>query len=198
MIVAFSGKRGVGKDTAADVLCRELGFERIGLADPMKRFVGEVFDFTYEQLWGPSARREAIDPRWGKTPRELLQTLGTEWGRNMGHPDVWVRHLVRKANQILDAGRKRGIVVTDVRFENELRVLAGAGAHVIRILRPQTRPEASDGATAAAWSIASQHASEVALDGLPTTAFDAVIHNVSSLADFEAQVRVLVKGFPAR
>src|SRR6185369_7708635 len=113
MIVAFSGKRGSGKDTAGDVLVNEFHFQKIALADPMKRFVQDLFGMTYDQLWGPSASRNAVDLRWNRSPRELLQTLGTEWGRVMGHPDVWIQYLVRRAQFLLGSGAARGIVVTD-------------------------------------------------------------------------------------
>jgi hypothetical protein len=119
MIVAFLGKAGVGKDTAADYLCRKYQFVKIAFADPMKRFCKEIFDFTNEQLWGPSEMRNKPDERYirdvvaaggqptGKfipeylTPRFALQTLGTEWGRNC-YQHVWVDYAMRLAKELLN------------------------------------------------------------------------------------------------
>lgn len=55
---------GAGKDAAADRLVEKHKFVRIGLADPLKRICQDVFQFTDEQLWGPSHLREAVDRRY--------------------------------------------------------------------------------------------------------------------------------------
>lgn len=47
----------------ADILVRE-GFVKVSLADPIKRICKDVFAFTDEQLWGPSEKRNAPDPRY--------------------------------------------------------------------------------------------------------------------------------------
>lgn len=182
-IVAFAGKRGAGKDTAGDVLTREFGFEKLGLADPMKRFVGEVFGMSWDQLFGPSENRERVDERWGRSPRHLLQTLGTDWGREMGHPDVWIRYLVRKADEIVESGRAKGIVVTDVRFPNELSVLRQAGAKLVLVRRAEASSRSD---------VASLHASETSLDELPPTSYHAVLGNDGTKAEFQQKVRELL------
>ncbi len=58
---------GAGKDTVADTLVSAHRFQKIGMADPLKRFCQEVYGFTYEQLWGPSEFRNKPDERY---PRE--------------------------------------------------------------------------------------------------------------------------------
>lgn len=73
MIIGISGKAGSGKDTLADTLVDDHGFVKVALADPMKRFCMEVFDFTEEQLWGPSEKRNAIDQRYRRWPNEETQ-----------------------------------------------------------------------------------------------------------------------------
>ena len=172
MIVGISGKRGAGKDALADVFVEKHRFVRIGFADPMKRFLADAFEFSELQLYGPSAMREAVDPRFGKSPREMLQTLGTEWGRQMVHPDVWVRSAILRARRTLALSNVRGVVISDVRFPNELHGLRDAGAKVIRIKR------ASRGS-----SLHDEHESERALDDVPDSAFDAVIENNGTHAE---------------
>lgn len=58
---------GTGKDTVADLLVNTHKFQKIGMADPLKRFTKEVYGFTDEQLWGPSKFRNIPDERY---PRE--------------------------------------------------------------------------------------------------------------------------------
>lgn len=55
---------GAGKDAAAARLIEKHGFVRIGIADRLKRICKEVFEFTDEQLWGPSDMRNAPDKRY--------------------------------------------------------------------------------------------------------------------------------------
>lgn len=55
---------GSGKDSVADRMVEKHKFVRIGLADPLKRICQDVFQFSDEQLWGPSHMREAVDKRY--------------------------------------------------------------------------------------------------------------------------------------
>ena len=74
------GKIGQGKSTMADYLCKEKGFIEYAFAGPLKRGVGIMFDFTYEQLY--TEEKEKIDPRWGVSPRVILQQIGLDLFRN--------------------------------------------------------------------------------------------------------------------
>lgn len=64
MIVGLLGQAGSGKDTVADFMVKHHGFVKVAFADPLKRICQDVFGFTDEQLWGPSEKRNAPDPRW--------------------------------------------------------------------------------------------------------------------------------------
>jgi hypothetical protein len=65
-LVGISGAAGVGKDTATHRLVDKHGFVQIALADPIKRFVYQTFDFSEKQLWGPSSLRDKPDSRYQK------------------------------------------------------------------------------------------------------------------------------------
>ena len=64
MLIGVSGPAGSGKDAVADFLRADLRFTSISLADPLKRICRDVYDFTEEQLWGPSAMRNKPDERY--------------------------------------------------------------------------------------------------------------------------------------
>lgn len=64
MIIGLMGNMGVGKDTFADRLVQKHDFVKVALADPLKRICKEVYDFSDEQLWGPSSERNKPDPRY--------------------------------------------------------------------------------------------------------------------------------------
>lgn len=139
MIIGIAGLKGSGKDTTGEILQRS--FDDICLeafADPMKRFCQEVFDFSDEQLWGPSEYRERADTRYRRadghtlTPRYALQQLGTEWGRACC-PDIWVKLAMRKAHERALHGQTT--VITDVRFVNEAEAIRDRGGTIWRVER---------------------------------------------------------------
>lgn len=66
MILGVSGLAGSGKNTVCDFMA-PWGAVSIALADPLKRIARDVYAFTDEQLWGPSAERNKPDTRY---PRE--------------------------------------------------------------------------------------------------------------------------------
>jgi hypothetical protein len=76
------GQTRAGKDTTADYLQKEHRFVRIGLADPMKRFLKEIFDFSDAQLWGKD--REKPDPRYIRMKRGAI---GSSNKRAFRQPD---------------------------------------------------------------------------------------------------------------
>lgn len=86
MIIGVSGLAGSGKDTIANFLVKH-GFQAISLADPLKRICKEVYDFTDDQLWGPSPLRNTSDPRYIRSGKEQhsLITRGSE-------THVWCTH----------------------------------------------------------------------------------------------------------
>ena len=127
MIIGLVGLAGSGKDTVGGFLVQDHDFMRIALADPLKRFAREVYDFSEEQLWGPSQFRNAPDLRYPRivrrsierdpgdtrsgfeeiteylTPRYALQTLGTEWGRDC-YDNTWIDLAIRSAKKVLGGG----------------------------------------------------------------------------------------------
>lgn len=63
-LLGISGPAGSGKDSVADRLVAKYGFVKISLADPLKRICQEIYDFSDDQLWGPSSARNAPDLRY--------------------------------------------------------------------------------------------------------------------------------------
>jgi len=81
------------------------------------------------------------------TPRKLFQLLGTECGRNIIHPNIWVNALfVDYQNNLQVIKSKAGVngyikedkhnwIITDMRFPNELKAVKDRGGITIRVNR---------------------------------------------------------------
>jgi hypothetical protein len=199
LILGLAGKAGVGKDTAADVLRYRHDFAVVALADPIKRAAASWFGWDEETLWGPSRNRNAPYAEYGGlTPRRALQFIGTEVGREL-YEDIWVKCAFRAANALLDPsgefrcrydkvhglfpiswseGPPAGVVISDVRFPNEVEAIKKAGGRVVLIRRVAAGLDGSAG----------QHESEISLEGMPHELFDDVVDNEGSLESFKQEV----------
>ena len=117
-----------------------LGHARFAFGDALKRMLQHGLGLTHEQLHGTQAQKaEPIDWLDGRvTPRRMMQTLGTEWGRDLIHPDLWVLALRRELETHLTR-RRLNAVVTDVRFENEASMIRELGGVIIHVRRPKPK-----------------------------------------------------------
>lgn len=136
MIVGICGGIESGKTTVAEHLVIEHGFQALAFADPLWAML-EVIGVDPEQIADRRYKDHHPLPHIGKTPRELIQTLGTEWGRQMVHPDLWV---IIAQREIEKHKRLHGpidrLVITDVRFDNEAEWIRSMGGKLWHIARP--------------------------------------------------------------
>lgn len=63
-LILLCGRAGSGKDTVSGIMASEYRAASVAQADPMKRFCHDVFQFTEDQLWGPSELRDTPDDRY--------------------------------------------------------------------------------------------------------------------------------------
>lgn len=192
LIIGISGKKRHGKDMVSAYLA-ESGVLRVAFADELKRYAMELWDLSFEQMYGGDDIREVIDPRWGVTPRFIMQQFGTEVGRSV-HKDTWVRKTLRLIDRAhggspvllpdlvqrrfrefqfeFGSGAADVWSIPDCRFPDEADAVRAAGGVVIKIVRP---------------SIVSNdtHASEVGVDKVVG---DYTIINDGTLDDLRAKV----------
>lgn len=132
-IVGLCGYTGAGKTTAAKALERR-GFVRVRFAAPLKDML-RALGLSAEAVDG-AGRAQPNAILCGHTPRHALQTLGTEWGRQMIGADLWVNAWEQSALAALDYGSACGVVADDVRFANEAARIRKLGGIVVMIERP--------------------------------------------------------------
>lgn len=174
-LLGMSGRQGSGKDTAIRALqgsgklnrtigavvrddgvpaaVRTVAVQRIEWACALKAAAREWYGLDQDQIEGHL--KEIVDPKWGKSPREIMRLLGTEVGRVI-HPETWTRYLVeqelpravrnaRRALHVLrsefganiDPETHRIVVcVSGTRFPNEVAAVRAHGGRVVRVVRP--------------------------------------------------------------
>ena len=107
-LIGIAGPARAGKDTLCSYMLDNLGgvWLRSSFADPLKEMLRAIGVDCSDDA------KAVVSDDYGVTPRHMMQTLGTEWGRHMIDGDIWVKAFAR-----LNAGKC--VIVPDVRFENE-------------------------------------------------------------------------------
>ena len=117
-ILAFTGGRGAGKDSAAKRLLERYAFVKGSFAAPLKRLVATEFGWDLARLEDLDYKEEFV-PEVGMTRREMLIKVGTEWFRSID-PLHWIKRSAPDFRASLMDPTVRGLAVTDLRFQNEI------------------------------------------------------------------------------
>lgn len=174
-ILGLTGLPRCGKDTVALLLVQHFDFARYAFAGPVKDMLKAGLGLTHDEVNAPD--KEVTIARIGATPRYLLQTLGTEWGREMVGPDLWIKIAEQRTHHFRKAGCP--LVFTDVRFENEadhVRRLGGAIWHIKRQASTVVNLHKSNSGVALVRGV------------------DSVITNDDGLDQLEGMVRLAMRG----
>lgn len=132
-LIGITGYAGSGKDTIGDWFVSRRHAHQYSFALPIKVGICAAFSLPFDVFVDRRLKEMPIEGI-GKSPRELAQTLGTEWGRTHVGNDIWVIAAERKLKQLGHWGD--GLtVITDVRFENEAAWIRKHGS-LIHVTRP--------------------------------------------------------------
>ena len=136
-VLGLVGPKGVGKSTFAKNLA-DGNTAILSFAAPIRKMLGALWPEEYIT----DLKNEKV-PDMDCTGRQLLQTLGSEWGRNLD-PLIWVR-FARRHVQALQAMEGEAevthVILDDLRFENEAAMVKALGGEVWRIERNGFTPE---------------------------------------------------------
>lgn len=169
-LIGIAGRARSGKDTVANFIVAAIGGYRYSFADPIRAMLTPLGVDMSDPYW--QARKEEPIPALGVSPRRMMQTLGTEWGRQLINPDLW---LIMAHQRLLQNGP--GMVISDVRFDNEAAWIRKHGGRIIHVIRPDTKAVEA-------------HASE---DGIEIQDTDARLFNSGTLEELQLSVRELLR-----
>lgn len=158
-----------GKTAVAGILS-ERGMASIPFAGTLKDMIIPMLTalgYDYPKAWELVLRdKEYVLPEVGVSVRHMLQTLGTEYGRQCLHPDVWLTCWHKKAE------RFNSVVADDVRFLNEANLIKSLGGQMWLVRRTDVQRTTS-------------HSSEGGLDDYE---FDRIIDNDGTLDELRTKV----------
>jgi len=179
MLIGITGKSGSGKDEVGDILRTKYNFAVTTFAYPIVKAVCDMLEVSIDK-WDDRAWRNEPQPVYEVTPRHMVQTLGTEWGRHNIKGTIWVDLAMAR----LDALPEKHIAVTDVRFRNEADRIRSDDydGHIIHVHRAELEADSTPEHR--------KHESELGI-GLPLTD-DFHINNFGTLKNLETQVDQVV------
>jgi len=141
-LMGFVGASGAGKTSIAQTLVEHHGFHRLHMGQPIKDMLG-AFGLSELELQGsPEIRSAPAQALAGRSPRFAMQTLGTEWGREMISKTIWADHLRRRLESLREE-HTNWIVVDDLRFPEDFEAIKDAGGVIVRIIRPAAEGDPS-------------------------------------------------------
>lgn len=190
MILSLNAYAGSGKDSLADVLVRDYGYRKYAWADTLRLAAEAInpivgLDVAPDDLtaWKLIRYNDAVAEHGYTRAKELfpalrdfLQKLGTDFGRNMVHDNIWVNATLERIDREVGLDEDAKIVFTDTRFPNEAEAVKQLGGFNIRITRDGIGP-------------ANDHISEVALDDY---SFDARVTNNGTLDELANEAGMLI------
>src|SRR5438132_6903276 len=155
MIIGLAGNKQVGKDTIGKYLVDAYGYKRYGFADNVKLALAALFNVPVSQLeqykndptckvvigWENRTllRNAPIDakadamwfPMVSMTLREAMQRMGTEVGRDLWGKDFWIDlDFPKQIGEWIVTNLITNVVITDVRFENEVQRIKEMGGQI--------------------------------------------------------------------
>jgi len=175
LIGLYSHAPGSGKSTVANMTW---DFKKISFASPMREFCANLLSALGHDgvvLLRDRDKKEEKIAEIGVSPRQMMQTLGTEWGRSCIHPELWIMVAAGAVEQQRKLGRD--VVIDDVRFPNEAEMIRRLGGELWLVDRPGVVYEGG-------------HSSEGALHDIVP---DAVINNSGSLEQLREVVAALLE-----
>lgn len=117
MRIALSGLKRSGKDTVGSYLIQNYSCKRFAFADEVKRLARDLFPEEFVQ---------------NDKPVDLLQWLGNTMRQR--NPDVWINKLTTMIQLTKDP--VPNLVVTDVRYPNEVQALKKLGFTIVKVQVP--------------------------------------------------------------
>lgn len=130
-LIGLVGYAKSGKNTVANIMVAKYRFASVAFSDQLKAGLAKTFEPLIDpQVWHDVTKKEAASP-WGPTYRDIMQWYGTEFGRDMINPNLWVDLLEPVVKGYLEGNRS--VVISDVRFHSEADMIIKLGGCLVSV-----------------------------------------------------------------
>ena len=166
ILIGIIGCIGSGKTTVAEYLTKYFEMKEYSFASPIKN-IATIMGFEHDEIYGTQEEKLKKNIYWRISGREFLQKFGTEIGREMmpkvipnmymGENDSpWIRLFEIEWARLKDREMIPKMVVSDCRFEDEIKSIRNRGGFIVKIDRKVPRKYGTE----------HHHASEKHIDSL--------------------------------
>lgn len=181
VLVGFMGTKGSGKSAASSYLVNKYNYVEKSFAEPLKKACQELFLLNDDQVFGTQLQKETPDPRWDNcTPRQILQYVGTDLLRDQLNKlvpsldkNIFIYRFKLWYDAEIQANKNLCVVISDVRFQNEIEIIRSMGGIVIKLDRPGAQPEDT-------------HQSEIEMASI--TNYNYLIRNTGTIQDLHHEI----------
>ena len=179
-VVGFGCTAQVGKDTATEYLEKKYPgrVKRVAFADKLKQVCILLFGLSDEQCYGSKEIKETVDPRYGMSPREIMQKVGE--GMRKIYPEIWVDTVFYTTIPDHEKDGYDFFVVSDVRYPNEGDKIHAENGTLVKVLRDGGGVE-----------VGADHSSETAMQDY--TNFDFIIDNNGTFQEYYERLDKLME-----
>lgn len=177
-LIGITGRARAGKSTAASlVLSAGLADYEYFFAQPFKNMLKAIGLDSEDPFW--VTNKETPIPLFAnKSYRQLMQTLGTEWGRRCIDENIWVS----LAEQVIHTMPDQTAIISDVRYDNEAALIKKLKGILIHISSPYAEKIAA-------------HTSE---DGVDRAFIDVEVINDGTLSQLQSTLVDILNGVETR
>lgn len=175
-IIGLAGHIGAGKTLAASMVP---GATHLQWSDAVYRGIAAILGVEEAILRDRRCKDATIRVAgMDLSPRHLLRTLGTEWGREMIHYDLWVQLTMDRIRLLRESTGCRRFTICGTRFGNEVAAIRERGGEVWWIERPGLS--------------AGEHVSDQLLTA---DRCDRVIDNIGTVDDLRQEIEAAWEAF---
>jgi len=140
--ILITGAKQVGKNTVSKLLSDHLSYVELSLAEPIKQLALLLHPTWNYDMYMDGCFKELVDPHYGYSPRQFLQTYGTDFAQHFMSDKFpkykeaigrtfWCDYLYQKYHRTY-----KNIIISDCRFKHEYEYFNKIGkCTVIQIIR---------------------------------------------------------------
>lgn len=129
LLLGLAGPAGCGKTTAAALIASRPGWERVSFAQPLRELLLALHPAWDQWHLGPG--KDLTPANGGLSPREQMRAAG-DWCKSYD-PAFFTNIGHLRLSRCLE--RRQHVVIDDVRYESEARLIRDLGGAVIHVCR---------------------------------------------------------------